>query len=99
MQRYTRAERQFFTVEFNKSGLTQKAFSELHNISKSSLSYWLRKEQTNTSFVNVAHKLSAIAETTGDITLIINNKIAIRVTEKFNETLLKRILHTLGVTI
>lgn len=99
MQRYTNAERRYFIDEFNKSGMTQLAFSKKHNITKSSLSYWLRKLKTSSEFVCVTEKIIPGICEYSTITLTINDTVKIELSDSYNELLLKRILMTLGVTI
>lgn len=64
MQKYTIEEHKYFIEAFYKSGMTQHAFSEQHNITKSTHSYWLRKKCHDLPFVNVSNKLPQTTKST-----------------------------------
>lgn len=99
MQKYSYEEQKYFIEEFYRSGISQHAFSKQHNITKSTLSYWLRKKHNSSTFVNITDSLKDAHKYSTDITLVIKDAVKIQLPRNYDDALLLRVLRTLGVSV
>ena len=94
MQNQTRNDRAFeICREYRESGLTQKDFCERRGVSRSTLSYWLKKErQQSESQALVQIAPQAEAPGTGCLRIKIGERVVIELDRPVDTCELKQVL-------
>jgi transposase-like protein len=98
MEQQATQEKEFeLCKEYRNSGLTQKAFCEHRGISRSKLTYWLKKEREGKqggAFVKVKPSVPVLEA--GVLRIKIGERVMLELDHSVGEEELKKILHAVA---